>query len=128
MVTKAMRKAVAVATPTIREMVADAVAMPVETAMLAATMEGVGGDPDPESMRLACKARRSSAVRCGRTSFRQRVRKGAEADIRGCVTDVHYVPCVDGSVLSRDLTDVALLVGAAMCSACQCGASSGRWP
>jgi len=38
------------------------------------------------------------------------------------------VPCVDGSLLSRDLTDIALLVGAAMCSACLCGTGHGRWP
>jgi hypothetical protein len=30
---------------------------------------------------------------------------------------IGQVPCVDGSVLSRVLTDIALLVGAAMCPA-----------
>ncbi len=31
---------------------------------------------------------------------------------------VGYVPCVDGSELARDFFTFAILVGAAMCSAC----------
>jgi hypothetical protein len=34
------------------------------------------------------------------------------------VPHFRFVPCVDGPMLSRDLSDIALLVGAAMCSAC----------
>jgi len=41
---------------------------------------------------------------------------------------VSLVPCVDGSLLSRVLADLALLVGAAMCAACLCGTLHGRWP
>ena len=36
-------------------------------------------------------------------------------------------PCVDGSELARDFFTYAALVGAAMCSAFECG-SHDRWP
>ncbi len=40
-------------------------------------------------------------------------------DIGNAVCDFRYVPCVDGSVLARVfLNAIAVLVGAAMCSAC----------
>jgi hypothetical protein len=39
------------------------------------------------------------------------------SDPRGRQFRLGKVPCVDGSVLSRVLTDIALLVGAAMCPA-----------
>jgi hypothetical protein len=42
----------------------------------------------------------------------------AKAVIGGISSDSRFVPCVDGSVLARVfLNDVAVLVGAAMCSA-----------
>ena len=37
------------------------------------------------------------------------------------------VPCVDGSELARVFFTFAALVGAAMCSAFECG-TQGRWP
>ena len=38
-----------------------------------------------------------------------------------------FGPCVDGSELARTILHVAGLVGAAMCSAFECG-SHDRWP
>jgi hypothetical protein len=40
---------------------------------------------------------------------------------------VRFVPCVDGSELARTFFTFAALVGAAMCSAFECG-TPGRWP
>jgi hypothetical protein len=40
---------------------------------------------------------------------------------------VCFVPCVDGAELARAFFTFAALVGAAMCSAFECG-TQGRWP
>ncbi|MGA9201738.1 MAG: hypothetical protein WBZ67_14705, partial [Pseudolabrys sp.] len=55
------------------------------------------------------------------------VRFGPKADKRwrGCI--IRFVPCVDGSELARAFFTFAALVGAAMCSAFECG-SHDRWP
>ena len=50
-----------------------------------------------------------------------------KADMCGATRHVRFVPCVDGSKLARTFFTFAALVGAAMCSAFQCGAR-GRWP
>jgi hypothetical protein len=50
-----------------------------------------------------------------------------KADSCGAATDVGYGPCVDGSELARTFFTFAALVGAAMCSAFECG-TPGRWP
>jgi hypothetical protein len=54
---------------------------------------------------------------------------GGTADVDHDAHDRRLVPCVDGSVLARDfLNDVAMLVGAAMCSAFDAALFHGRWP
>ena len=50
-----------------------------------------------------------------------------KADMCGAKSDVRFVPCVDGSELARAFFTFAALVGAAMCSAFECG-TLGRWP
>jgi len=49
------------------------------------------------------------------------------ADVGLVRMNVGKVPCVDGSELARAFFTYAALVGAAMCSACECG-SHDRWP
>ena len=49
------------------------------------------------------------------------------ADMCGAKTNVRFVPCVDGAELARTFFTFEALVGAAMCSAFQCG-TRGRWP
>jgi hypothetical protein len=50
-----------------------------------------------------------------------------KADIIGRQRDVRYGPCVDGSGLARRIFTSQPLVGAAMCSAFECGTYD-RWP
>ena len=50
-----------------------------------------------------------------------------KADMCGALAHVRFVPCVDGSELARTFFTFAALVGAAMCSAFECG-TQGRWP
>jgi hypothetical protein len=49
------------------------------------------------------------------------------ADVTLCDEKAGLGPCVDGSELARAFFTSAALVGAAMCSAYQCG-SHDRWP
>jgi hypothetical protein len=54
----------------------------------------------------------------------------AAAKVKETTTPEHeeaLVPCVDGSELARAFFTFAALVGAAMCSAFECG-TQGRWP
>jgi hypothetical protein len=50
-----------------------------------------------------------------------------KADMCGATGDVRLEPCVDGAELARAFFTFAALVGAAMCSAFECG-TQGRWP
>jgi hypothetical protein len=50
-----------------------------------------------------------------------------KADICGALAHVRFGPCVDGAELARAFITFAALVGAAMCSAFECG-TQGRWP
>jgi hypothetical protein len=50
-----------------------------------------------------------------------------QTDIDPRLLSVGFGPCVDGSELERTFFTCAALVGAAMCSAFECG-SHDRWP
>jgi hypothetical protein len=60
-------------------------------------------------------------------SSEQHARFGSKVDVCAAKADVCFGPCVDGSELARTFFTFAALVGAAMCSAFECG-TPGRWP